>query len=98
MKVIVKITDGVLTFTEDVTEEIREYFNELQDNTHNPHLEGKTFAQWTRPIKLKLSEIDEGNTKENAHFIFGWIENFEKSNLGKWLQTTIESTIEVINE
>lgn len=97
MNIIVKISDGANSHTEDVTQGLEEYFNELQDNGYNPHLKGKTFKWWTRPVKLKTSDVDFGNTKANAHFIFDWMDNFIQSTTIDWAQVAADLEIEVGN-
>ena len=102
MKVIVKLSAEKRTYSEDVTSEQKEYFEEISTNGANKDIEGKTFEWWTRPIKVKADEIEKFNTRnENAHFIFGWFESFSQShNVPQWMYDVNgnELIIEVVNE
>jgi len=86
-RIFVKITDGKRTHSEDVTEEQKEYFEEISTNGANPDVEGKTFEWWVRPIKSKATDLDKYNTRDdNAHFIYGWFESFAQSdNVPQWM-------------
>lgn len=80
MKIIVIITDGKKTYSEDVTEDQEEYFKEI-DNGINPDV--ILFEQWTRELKpfpFTTIEISKYNTiNENCHFIYGWAECFSQA-------------------
>jgi hypothetical protein len=75
------ITDGKRTYSEDVTEEQRESFEECSTNGANPWL--TDFDRYTRSLpefELKTKLIERYNTRdEDAHFIFGWCECFFQS-------------------
>ena len=101
MKVIVKITDGIHTYTEDVTEDQKESFEECSTNGANPWL--NNFKRYTRSLiefELKTKLIEQYNTTDkNAHFIFGWCECFFQSdNAPNWMYESEECLkIEVKN-
>jgi len=81
MKIIVSITDGKRTYSEDVTEEEKESFEECSKNGANPWL--NNFDRYTRELpefELRTDLLAKYNTKnEEAHFIFGWYECFFQS-------------------
>ena len=87
-QIIVEITNGKQTYSEDVYEEEKEYWNEISTNGANKELEGKTFEWWTRPLKkFKMIDSEKYNTKnDNAHFIFGFLECFGQSDdVPEWM-------------
>lgn len=100
MKVIVKITEGKHSYSEDVTDAQKEYFKEISTNGANKDVEHKTFDWWTRPITTKATDLNKYNTRdENAHFIFGWFECFSQSdNVPQWAYLAQDLDIEVINK
>ena len=68
MKLTVTIKSGRKSYSEEIdVKELREYWDTLISNGHNPHLAGHTFEEFTRPIKIKDDVID-------CHFIIGWME------------------------
>jgi hypothetical protein len=100
MKVTVKITSGKRSYSEDVTKEQKEYFQEISTNGANKDVEGRTFEWWTRPVKIKSDELEKFNVRgEDAHFIFGWFESFAQSdNVPDWIYLAEELDVEVLNE
>ena len=103
MKVLVKITDGKRAYSENVTDEQKEHFDECQSNGANSWLEKMTFEHYTRPIKESIMErnsLDKYNeTDENAHFVFGWMECFSQGDdVPEWVREAKELWIEVTNE
>jgi len=102
MKVIVSITDGKRTYSEDVTDEQLEYYEEISTSGTNPEMELIKFEDWVRPIKEKLTDtsLDKYNTRdENCHFIFGWMEGFSQSEyVPEWIYNAKDLWIEVKKE
>lgn len=99
MKVIVKVSAGKRSYSEDVTDEQKEYFQEISTNGANPKMEDKTLEWWVRPIKCKASEVDKYNSGDDSHFIFGWFECFAQSdNVPQWVYDAEELELEVVNE
>jgi len=69
----VTITNGEKIYSEDVTEEILEYYAEISSNGANPNL--PSFDIFCRNITTTIDDIRKFNTNdENAHFIYWWIE------------------------
>jgi hypothetical protein len=100
MKVTVKLTVGKRSYSEDVTDEQKEYFQGISTNGANKDIEGKTFDWWIRPITSKASDLEKYNTRDsNQHFIFGWFEGFIQSdNVPMWIYEAEEIDVEVLNE
>lgn len=102
MKIIVKVTDGKRTYIEDVTEDCKEYWNEVSTNGANSWL--TDFKRDHRPIKETLKngikDLDKYNTQdENSHFIYGWWECFMQSdNIPMWMYEAEILELEVTNE
>lgn len=100
MKVIAKITNGIQSYSEDVTDGQKEYFKTISTNGANPDVENKTFEWWVRPIKSNASDLEKYNKRDgNGHFIFGWFECLAQSDdVPQWMYDADELEIEVTNE
>lgn len=88
MKIIVEITDGKRTYSEDVTEEEKKSFEECSAHDINPWL--ISFESYTRELPWNdfttkwVAQFD--TTDENAHFISGWCDCFFQSdNVPEWM-------------
>ncbi|OGD52538.1 hypothetical protein A3K80_09135 [Candidatus Bathyarchaeota archaeon RBG_13_38_9] len=100
-RIIVEITDGKRTYSEDVTEEQKESFEECSAHDLNPWL--TSFDSYTREISWHESTTDwlnQFNTAdENAHFIYGWFECLsQSSNVPEWMYEAESLKIRVRNE
>jgi len=72
-----------IIWQEELDKDAAEYFEELQTNGANPHIEKITWEHWTRPIECHLGEIGQFNVEgSNAHFIFGYLESLWQSDRG----------------
>jgi hypothetical protein len=101
-RIIVKITDGKRTYSEDVTEEQKESFEEYSTNGANPWM--TDFDNYTRALPefdMEATILEEYNTTdEKAHFIFGWCECFfQTDDAPGWMYgPDVRLKIEVIKE
>ena len=80
MKIIVSITDGKKTYSEDVTEEQEEDFRSFPAVLRNKKITFETWNRELKPFPFTTAEMDKFNTRdENSHFIYGWAECFGQS-------------------
>ena len=77
--IIVSITDGKRTYSEIVTEDVQEFF------------EDDAQIAWTRELpefEFTITNIERYNTNNTSihHFIFGWVECFNQfSDVAGWM-------------
>ena len=84
MRVYIKITDGINSYIDDLTEELRRDFKKYEID--------KTFEHWTRPITCTTDDID----RYENHFILDWMANFAHSHrLSAWMYDAKPLTIEI---
>lgn len=98
-RIKVIISNGAQSYTEDVTEDQKEYFQEISTNGANPEL--TTFGRWTRELEpFDIAKVAKYNTRDSdCHFIFGWLESFSQSdNVPDWMRSAGEILISVKHE
>lgn len=98
-RIKVTLSSGDKSYTEDVTEDQRKYFQEISSNGANPEL--TTFDHWTRELDpFDISKVEKYNTRDSdCHFIFGWLESFSQSdNVLDWMRSEGEILISVKHE
>lgn len=79
-RIIVEITDGIYTFSEDVTDNIPGY---EEHQLREIEIDGTTVEEYNVP-----------RTDPKSHFIFGWIESLSQSdNLMSWM---VEPDVKII--
>lgn len=102
MNILVKISDHLHSYIEDVTQNQKKYYKEITTNGANPHIEGLLFERWVRPIQdnCNIHSLEKYNVRSNdAHFIYGWYEAFIQSNrFAEWMLNNDNLKIEVINK
>ncbi len=101
MKIIVSITDGKRTYSEDVTDDQRYKFESFPNELRNQKIIFKTYTRELKPFPFTTAEISKFNTRdENSHFIFGWVESLAQSeDIPGWMvDVDVDLTISVKHE
>ena len=83
--------------TDDI-QEIKENFDECRGNGSNTWLENIDFDFYTRSLEINVDRLGEVNGGENAHFIFGYIENLWQSDYSPamWFHGLSDSEMTII--
>lgn len=100
MRLLVSMTDGKNSYTEEVFEDILTYYCEIVGNGANEYMCNVSFKHFTREIEIDVNDLKKFNVRdEDAHFIFGWVESFDQSDdVPSWIRNSPNITVSVIQE